>query len=83
MDIIRSAWVLRHEIVMGLHPLSSRLSCCDQFDVGPTHATCGTLDLLMTDVPEVVWVEVLAHRLVRSFISVGGQYGLGCYKLVR
>ena len=28
--------------------------------VGPTHARGGTLDLLMTDVPDLVWVAVVA-----------------------
>ena len=33
---------------------------CDQLIVGPTHARGGTLDLLMTDVPDLVWVAVVA-----------------------
>ena len=36
------------------------LSCSDQFVVGPTHARGGTLDLLMTDVPDQVQVAVVA-----------------------
>ena len=28
--------------------------------IGPTHARGGTLDLLMTDVPDLVWVTVVA-----------------------
>ena len=32
----------------------------DQFVVGPTHARTGTLDLLMTDVPDQVQVAVVA-----------------------
>ena len=32
----------------------------DQLVVGPTHARGGTLDLLMTDVPDLVRVSVLA-----------------------
>ena len=36
------------------------VSGCDQLDVGPTHARGGTLDLLMTDVPDLVWVAVVA-----------------------
>ena len=35
-------------------------SGCDQLVVGPTHARGGTLDLLMTDVPDLVWVGVVA-----------------------
>ena len=34
--------------------------CCDQLVVGPTHARGGTLDLLMTDVPDLVRVAVVA-----------------------
>ena len=36
------------------------VSGCDQFFVGPTHARSGTLDLLMTDVPDLVPVAVVA-----------------------
>ena len=36
------------------------VSGCDQLVVGPTHAHGGTLDLLMTDVPDLVWVAVVA-----------------------
>ena len=36
------------------------VSGCGQFVVGPTHARDGTLDLLMTDVPDLVWVAVVA-----------------------
>ena len=32
----------------------------DQLVVGPTHARSITLDLLMTDVPDLVWVAVVA-----------------------
>ena len=28
--------------------------CCDQLVVGPTHAVVGTLEHLMTDVPDLV-----------------------------
>ena len=35
-------------------------SGCDQLVVGPTHAPGGTLDLLMTDVPDLVRVAVVA-----------------------
>ena len=34
------------------------VSGCDQLVVGPTHARGGTLDLLMTDIPDLVWVAV-------------------------
>ena len=36
------------------------VSGCDQLVVGPTHAPDGTLDLLMTDVPDLVRVAVVA-----------------------
>ena len=36
------------------------VSGCDQLVVGPTHARGGTLDLLMTDVPDLVRVAVAA-----------------------
>ena len=35
------------------------VSCCNQFIVSPTHAGGGTLDLLMTDVPDLVQVAVV------------------------
>ena len=37
------------------------VSGCDQLVVGLMHAHGGTLDLLMTDVPDLVWVAVVAH----------------------
>ena len=37
------------------------VSGCDQLVVGPTHARGGTHDLLMTDVPDLVRVIVVAH----------------------
>ena len=36
------------------------VSGCDQLVVGPTHACGGTLDLLMTDVPDLVRVAIVA-----------------------
>ena len=36
------------------------VSGCDQLVIGPTHARGGSLDLLMTDVPDLVWVAVVA-----------------------
>ena len=63
------------------------VSGCDQLVVGPTHARGGTLDLLMTDVPDLVRVSVVAPtgnsdhsfcrqsfrwlRLFRTCVSVG------------
>ena len=36
------------------------VSGCDQLVVGPTHARGGTLDLLMTDIPDLLRVAVVA-----------------------
>ena len=36
------------------------VSGCDQLVIGPTHEHGGTLDLLMTDVPDIVRVAVVA-----------------------
>ena len=47
---------------------------CDQLVVGPTHARCGTLDLLITVVPDLVRVAVVApignsdHSLLLSAV---------------
>ena len=73
--IIRSGWVLRPRTVMELQPFDiATVSCCDQLVVSPTHAHGGTLDLLMTDVPDLVRVAVVAlignsyhSSLVQSF----------------
>ena len=52
------------------------VSGCDQLVVGPTHARCGTLDLLMTDVPDLVQVFVVApignsdHSSLSAVISM-------------
>ena len=52
------------------------VSGCDQFVVGPTHARGGTLDLLMTDVPDIVRVSVVApignsdHSSLAAVISM-------------
>ena len=53
----------------------------DQLVVGPTHARVGTLDLLMTDVPHLVQVAVVApigksdHS---SLCTVGGHFDGSC-----
>ena len=53
------------------------VSGCDQFVVGPTHARGGTLDLLMTDVTDLVQVAVVApignsdHSSLSAVISMG------------
>ena len=36
------------------------VSGCDQLVIGPTHARGGTLDLMMTDVPDLVQVSVVS-----------------------
>ena len=36
------------------------MSGCDQLVVGPTHASGGTVDLVMTNVLHLVWVAVVA-----------------------
>ena len=52
------------------------VSGCDQLIVGPTHARGGTLDLLMTDVPDLVWAAVVApignsdHSSLSAVISM-------------
>ena len=53
------------------------VSGCDQLFVGVTHARGGTLDLLMTDVPDLVRVAVVApignsdHSSLLAVISMG------------
>ena len=52
------------------------VSGCDQLVIGPTHARGGTLDLLMTDVPDLVLVTVVApignsdHSSLSAVISM-------------
>ena len=52
------------------------VSGCDQLVVGPTYARGGTLDLLMTDVPDLVWAAVVAltgnldHSSLSAVISM-------------
>ena len=60
------------------------VSGCDQLVVGPTHARGETLDLLMTDVPDLVWVSVVAPiGNSDHLLSVGSHFdGSGCSKLV-
>ena len=64
MAIIRSRWVLPPRTVMELQLLTSQLSPVAISlllrSVGTTHARGGTLDLLMTDVPDLVRVAVVA-----------------------
>ena len=52
------------------------VSGCDLLGFVPTHARGGTLDLLMTDVPDLVWVSVVApivnsdHSSLSAVISM-------------
>ena len=56
--------------------MTSQQSGCDQLVVGPTHARGRTLDLLMTDVPDLVRVAVVApignsdHSSLSAVISM-------------
>ena len=59
MAIIRSGWVLRPRTVIIAAFDFATVSGCDQLIVGPTHAR-GAHDLLMNDVPDLVWVAVVA-----------------------
>ena len=76
MVIIGSGWVLQPQIVMVLQPFTSQLSGCDQLVVSPTNAPDGTRDLLMTDVPDLVGVSVVApignsdHSSLSAVISM-------------
>ena len=52
----RRGWVLH-----GVETFDfATVSGCDQLVVGPANARGGTLDFLMTDVPDVVWIAVVA-----------------------
>ena len=79
MAIIGSGWVLQPQIFMVFEPLTSQLR---QAAIGPTHARGGTLDL-MTDVPDLVLVAVVAPIGLRSLLSVGSHFhGSGGSKFV-
>ena len=61
----------------GVAPFNfATVSGCDQLVVGPTYARGGTLDLLMTDVPDLVRVAVVApignsdHSSLSAVISM-------------
>ena len=63
------------------------VSGCDQLVVGPTHAGGGTLDLLMTDVPDIVQVSVVKHIgnscfYFLFFHSTGWYCGAGVFGLL-
>ena len=73
MAIIKSGWVLRPRVAAIDF---ATVSGCDQLVVGPVHARGGTLDLLMTDVPDLVRVAVIApignsdHSSLSAVISM-------------
>ena len=60
------------------------VSGCDQMVVGRTHARGGTLDLLMTDVPDLVHVAVVApignsdHSSLSAVISMARAVPILC-----
>ena len=60
------------------------VSGCDQLVVGPTHVRGGTLDLLMTDVPDLVLVAVVApignsdHSSLSAVISMAQAVPNSC-----
>ena len=60
------------------------VSGCDQLVIGPTHARGVNLDLLMTDVPDLVRVAVVAplgcsdHSTVDSHFDGTGYSQLAC-----
>ena len=58
MANIRNGMVLRRRTVMVF--VFETVSGCDQLVIGSTHARGGTLDLLMTDVSDLVLVTGIA-----------------------
>ena len=78
MAIVRSGWVLRPRTVIELQPLTSQqfLVAISWLSAHGTHARGGTLDLLMTDVPDLVRVAVVAsignsdHSSLSAVISI-------------
>ena len=84
MAIIRSGSTTNRDGVAAFD-LATVFSC-DQLVLGPTHARGGTLDLLMTDVSDLVWIAVVApigNSDHSSLFSVGSHFdGSGSSKLV-
>ena len=61
MAIIRRGWVLPTRTIYRVAAFDfATLSGCDQLFVGPTYARGETLDLLMTDVPDLVRAAVVS-----------------------
>ena len=50
------------------------VSGCDQLVIGPTHARGGTLNLLMTDVPHLVQVTVVAPLSTDHSVQIIHHY---------
>ena len=57
---------------MELQLYFATVSVCDELVVGPTHTCNGTLDLLMTDVPDLVQVAVVAPIINSDHSSLLG-----------
>ena len=55
------------------------MSGCDQLVVDPTQARVGALELLLTDVPDLVWVAVVAP--IGNYDQLSFQW-LSCCQLV-
>ena len=62
MGIIRNGWVLLYTTTRhGVTALDfATVSRCDQLVIGPTHGRGGIHDLMMTGVPDIVQVTVVA-----------------------
>ena len=62
----------------------STVSGCDQLVVGPIHARGGILDLLITDVPDLIQVAVVApignsdHSSLSAVISMAHKLFITC-----
>ena len=74
MTIIGGGWSHKRHGVAAFD--FATLSGCDQLVVGATHARGETFDLLMTDVPDLVWVVIVAlignsdHSSLSAVISM-------------
>ena len=75
-DTKSSSWRNKKKNLWLIEPDIATVSGCDQLVVGPTHARGGTLDLLITDVPDLVPVAVVApignsdHSFLSAVISM-------------
>ena len=85
MAIIRSGWVLQTTNSHGVAAFDiANVSGCDQLVVGLTHKRCGILDLVMTDVPDLIRVAVVApigisdHSSLSAVISTARVFLLSC-----